>query len=136
MNDPNDASSLKSTGGLARILNATRYSFAGLRHAFTHEAAFRQELMLVVPSLIACWFLPVTTAEKLVLCGAGFAVLVVEILNSAIEAAIDRVSTERHPLAGRAKDLGSAAVMLTLTFAGIAWLVIAGPLAWAWLTKM
>jgi diacylglycerol kinase (ATP) len=135
MNDPNDASSLKSSGGFARIRNATRYSLAGLRHAFTHEAAFRQELVLVLPSLILCWFLPVSIAEKLLLCGAAIAVLVVEILNSAIEAAIDRVSTERHPLAGRAKDLGSAAVMLTLSFAGIAWLVIAGPIAWAWLMR-
>jgi diacylglycerol kinase (ATP) len=136
MSDPDDASSLKSTGGFGRIAKATRYSLAGLHHAFTHEAAFRQELMVVLPSLVVCWFLPITTAEKLVLCGAGFAVLVVEILNSAIEAAIDRVSTERHPLAGRAKDLGSAAVMLTLSFAGLAWLVIASPLVWTWIAKL
>lgn len=135
MNDPNDASSLKSTGGIGRIFNAARYSLAGLRHAYIHEAAFRQELLVVMPSLIGCWFLPVTTVEKLLLFGAGLAVLVVEILNSAVEASVDRVSTARHPLAGRAKDLGSAAVMLTLTFAGIAWLVIAGPHLWAWLMK-
>jgi diacylglycerol kinase (ATP) len=133
--DTNDASHLKSVGGPARILNAIRYSLSGLRYALRHEAAFRQECIVVIPALIACWFLQITTVEKLLLFGSALAVLVIEILNSAIEAAIDRISTERHPLSGRAKDLGSAAVMLTLCFAGFCWLMIAGPIFLQWIKQ-
>ncbi len=122
-----DVAHLKSTGGPMRILNAIHYSSSGLKHALQHEAAFRQECVLAIPAMIGCWWSPISTAEKLVLFGATLAVLVIEILNSAVEATVDRISTERHPLAGRAKDMGSAAVMLTILFAGLCWLLIAGP---------
>ncbi len=125
---PDDAAHLKSTGGLARIGNAWRYSMQGFGHALRHEAAFRQELLLIVPALVLLIFLPLTMIEKIILLGTSVLVLMVELLNSAIEAVVDRISTERHPLAGRAKDLGSAAVFLALTLMAIAWLLLAGPL--------
>ena len=125
---PDDTAHLKSSGGTARIANAWRYSVQGFGHALRHEAAFRQELLLIVPALVLLIFLPLTTVEKIILLGTTVLVLIVELLNSAIEAAVDRISTERHPLAGRAKDLGSAAVFLALTLMAIAWLLLAGPL--------
>jgi diacylglycerol kinase (ATP) len=134
---PSDASTApqKSRGGFARIANATRYSWLGLQAAVRHEAAFRQELIIILPALVICWFLPIPVAEKLLLFAVSTAVLIVELLNSAIEAIVDRVSTELHPLAGRAKDLGSAAVMLSLAVAATAWLLLAGPVLWGWLNR-
>ncbi|MGL4230409.1 MAG: diacylglycerol kinase [Casimicrobium sp.] len=123
-------SEFKSTGGVARIAKATRYSMQGLSHAFTHEAAFRQELLLVVPLLTALPFARVSLLENLFVIVLGVAVLVVEILNSAIEAVVDRVSLEQHPLAGRAKDLGSAAVLLTISTFVVSWLLIVGVPLW------
>jgi diacylglycerol kinase (ATP) len=96
--------------------------------AWRDEAAFRQELAacaLLVP--LALW-LPVAPLERVALIGSLVLVLVVELLNSAIEAAVDRVGVERHALAKKAKDLGSAAVMLSLTFAAITWAVLLWPL--------
>lgn len=126
----NDATHLKSHGGLGRIANACRYSMQGFGHALRHEAAFRQELVLVIPAIILVFFLPVTPIEKFILFATSLLVLIVELLNSAVEAVVDRVSTEQHPLAGRAKDLGSAAVFLALTLMAVAWVVIAGPILW------
>ncbi len=123
-----DANALKSTGGFARIGKAFGYSIQGLSHALRYEAAFRQELILVIPATIALWFLPITLLEKTVLLGSHFLLLIVELLNSAVEAVVDRVSTERHPLSGRAKDLGSAAVLLTVLFMLSAWILIVGPI--------
>ncbi len=123
------ASTLKSKGGFARVFKAFGYSIQGLSHAVRYEAAFRQELILVVPATIALWFLPITLLEKTVLLGTHFLVLIVELLNSAVEAVVDRVSTDRHPLSGRAKDLGSAAVLLAVLFMMSAWLLIVGPIA-------
>jgi diacylglycerol kinase (ATP) len=120
-------SQFKSVGGLARIANATRYSLQGLAHAFTYEAAFRQELLLVVPLLASLPFARITALEAMLVIALGVAVLVVEILNSAIEAAVDRISLDRHPLAARAKDLGSAAVLLTILLFVASWLVLAAP---------
>ena len=124
---PASAEAMKSTGGLARIAKALGYSLQGLVHACRHEAAFRQELLLAIPAATGLWFLPVTPVEKIVLLASVLLVLIVELLNSAIEAVVDRVSTERHPLSGRAKDLGSAAVMLAFVLMLAAWLAIAGP---------
>ena len=124
-----DASNLKSTGGFGRIGKAFGYSLQGLSHALRFEAAFRQELILVVPATIALWFLPITLLEKTVLLGTHFLVLIVELINSAVEAVVDRVSTDRHPLSGRAKDLGSAAVLLAVLFMMSAWMLIVGPIA-------
>ena len=120
-------STLKSTDGIGRIGNAVRYSLQGLTHAIRCEAAFRQELMIAVPAMIGLWFLPLSIVEKIVLLGTVLLVLIIELLNSAIEATVDRVSTERHPLSGRAKDLGSAAVFLAVTLMTLAWIMLAGP---------
>lgn len=120
-------STLKSTDGVGRIGKALRYSLQGLTHAIRYEAAFRQELMVAIPAMIGLWFLPLSMVEKIVLLGTVLIVLIVELLNSAIEATVDRVSTERHPLSGRAKDLGSAAVLLAVILMTLAWIVLAGP---------
>ncbi len=122
------ATALKSTGGFARIGKAFQYSMQGLSHAVRFEAAFRQELLIAIPAIIGLWFLPVSMVEKIVLLGTVVLMLIVELLNSAIEATVDRVSTERHPLSGRAKDLGSAAVLLAVLLMVAAWALIAGPI--------
>ena len=122
-------SPFKSRGGLARLLAATRYSLDGLRAAWSLEAAFRQELALcavLVP--IALW-LPVSRLESLALVGALALLLIVELLNSALEAVVDRVGVERHPLSKRAKDIGSAAVMVALMLVATTWAVVLWPLA-------
>lgn len=115
----------KSTGGLRRILNALRYSWQGLKAAVKYEAAFRQELALAVLLIPAAFFLGRTTDEVFMLIASVVLGLVVELLNSAIEALADALSVETHPLLGRAKDLGSAAVMLMLIFTGAVWVAVA-----------
>ena len=110
--------------GFKRIVNATGYSLAGLKAAFKNEAAFRQELFLItilVP--VALWF-GENTLEKAVLIFSLLLVLIVELLNSAIESTNDRVSHERHELTGRAKDIASAAVALSLLNAAVVWLLL------------
>ena len=120
-------SPFKSKGGLGRLAGALRYSLAGLRAALRHEAAFRQELVLGVPMvLLALWWAPGRT-NTLLLVGSVVLVWVVELLNSALEALADAISTDHHPLLGRAKDLGSAAVMLSLLFAAFTWAVLLWP---------
>ena len=113
--------SLKGQRGLRRVLNATRYSRDGLRAAWQHEDAFRQELVLAAIMIPTALLLPVTLLDKLLLVGVVVLVLIVELLNTAIEAAIDRDSLEINPLGKRAKDYGSAAVMLSLLLAGGTW---------------
>ncbi|YCO03489.1 diacylglycerol kinase [Vibrio sp. VNB-15] len=110
--------------GLKRIIKATGYSAKGLRAAFKHEAAIRQELgMLVVAILLVCIF-DLSAIERILMLGVVVLVLIVELINSAIEAVVDRVGVEHHELSGRAKDIGSAAVMVALAFAGFTWLYI------------
>lgn len=104
-----------------RLVNATRYSLRGLRCAWRSEAAFRLEVVVVVPLLIVALVLGVTPTQRLLLIVATPAILVVELLNSAIEAVVDRIGPERHPLAEQAKDMGSAAVLLSLVAAGVVW---------------
>lgn len=128
--DQSEVSEFKSKSGLRRILNASRHAMDGLRMAWKSEHAFRQELMIMVPASIIALLMPVTPVEKLALIGVFILVLIVELINSAIEAAIDRISFERHPLSKNAKDMGSAAVGLALTLAGITWAVILWPLLW------
>lgn len=127
-NDESTATALKRFGGVARIGKAFQYSMQGLTHAVRFEAAFRQELVIAIPAIMGMWFLPVTMVEKIVLLATVVLMLIVELLNSAIEATVDRVSTERHPLSGRAKDLGSAAVLLAVLLMVTAWMLIAGPI--------
>lgn len=117
----------KSTDGFARIGKAFQYSMQGLAHAVRFEAAFRQELLIAIPAIVGVWFLPVSMVEKIVLLATVLLMLIVELLNSAIEAVVDRVSTEHHLLSGRAKDMGSAAVLFAVTLMVIAWALIAGP---------
>jgi diacylglycerol kinase (ATP) len=112
---------------VGRVFHALRYSAAGLRAAVRHEAAFRQELLLGVPLLVAAPFLAPGRWQLLVMVVSVVAVLVVELLNSAIEALSDALSTEHHPLLGRAKDLGSAAVMLSLLGVPFTWAVALWP---------
>ena len=121
-------SEFKSKSGLKRIFSAFFYSIDGLRTAWKHEHAFRQELMVALPGIVIALLLPVTRYEKLALIGVLLLVLIVELLNSAIEAVVDRVSLDRHSLSKNAKDLGSAAVMLTFLLALITWAVILAPL--------
>jgi diacylglycerol kinase (ATP) len=119
-----DSRSLKGQRGLRRVLNAARYSIDGLRAAWAHEDAFRQELILAAIMIPLASWLPVTLVEKILLVSVVVLVLVVELLNTGIEAAIDRDSLEVNPLGKRAKDYGSAAVMLSLLLAGGTWAAI------------
>ena len=111
----------KSRPGLARIWAAGRYSWQGLRAAFVGEAAFRQELAIGLPLCLAAPWVAPSAGWAFALVGSLVAVWVVELLNSGLEAVADAVTLERHPLVGRAKDLGSAAVMLSLLFAAALW---------------
>lgn len=120
-------SPFKSTGGPARLVNALRYSMRGLGHAFRKESAFRQELALAVVLVPLALWLSVTPVERVALIGSVLLVLIVELINSSVEAVVDRISLERHELSGRAKDLGSAAVFVALVLCALTWLVIAGP---------
>jgi diacylglycerol kinase (ATP) len=114
----------KGAGGIGRIAGAARNSFAGLAAAIGSEDAFRQELILAAILVPLAFWAGDTGVERALLVGSVLLVLVVELLNSAIEATVDRISLERHPLAKRAKDLGSAAVMLSLAMAALTWLLI------------
>ncbi|MGB7932368.1 MAG: diacylglycerol kinase [Gammaproteobacteria bacterium] len=107
--------------GIGRIWHATLYSLAGIRAAWKHEAAFRQEVLLSVILTPAAFWLGGSTVERLMLLGSCLIVLITELLNSAVEAAIDRISDDKHRLSARAKDLGSAAVFISLWLAGITW---------------
>jgi diacylglycerol kinase (ATP) len=110
--------------GFQRIINAAGYSWQGLRAAWQHEAAFRQEAMAaIVAIIVACW-LDVDAISRVLMIGSVVLVIIVEILNSAIEAVVDRIGQERHPLAGRAKDMGSAAVLLTIILAIFVWIAL------------
>ncbi len=110
--------------GLTRLLRAFGYSFQGFRHAWREEAAFRQELLLALLVVPAGLYLGHSGVERAMLVSPMMLILVVEILNSAVEAVVDRSGTERHPLAGMAKDMGSAAVMLSFAMLGTVWLLI------------
>ena len=111
--------------GLGRILRATRFSAQGIVAAWKNEAAFRQELLLFVVLLPVAVWLGQTALERAVLIGCLFFVLVVELINSAIESAIDRHGDEMHALSGRAKDMGSAAVLVSLLLVAVVWGLIA-----------
>jgi diacylglycerol kinase (ATP) len=110
--------------GLTRLFRAFGYSLQGFGHAWREEAAFRQEVSLSVLIIPLGLYLGRTGLERAFLVGPMLQILVVELLNSAIEAVVDRGGTERHPLAGMAKDLGSAAVMLSFALLGTVWALI------------
>lgn len=109
---------------LEHLINATRYSCQGLRHAWANEAAFRYEIYVLAVALPAAWFLGKSAVERALLIGSVLLVVVVELINSAIETTVDRVSKDRHELSGHAKDLASAAVFASIVLAASVWLVV------------
>lgn len=111
--------------GMRRIVHASRYSWQGLKAAWQHEAAFRQELLLALLLTPLAFVAGTTPVQQLLLLVLTWQVLVVELLNSAIEAVVDRIDPEHHPLAGRAKDMGSAAVLVSLMLAALGWVMTA-----------
>jgi len=118
----------KGNRGLARAWHAAKNSWCGLVYAFQEESAFRQELTLFVLLTPVAFVLPISHLEKVLLISSLIMVLVVELLNSSVEAAIDRISFEHHDLSKRAKDFGSAAVMLALFIAVLMWSAVCIPL--------
>ncbi len=114
--------------GIKRVIRATGFSMKGLKAAWIHEAAFRQESILALLMLPLALLVDISTLERLMLILTLFIVLIVELLNSAIEAVVDRIGSEIHPLSGQAKDIASAAVFMSLMLCGITWLVILLPL--------
>lgn len=110
--------------GLARIIDATFYSFKGFKYAWKNEAAFRQEVILAVILIPLGFWLGQNATQISLLIGSCIVVLVVEVLNTAIEAVVDRIGDEYHKLAGSAKDLGSAAVMLSLIMTLLIWVLV------------
>lgn len=113
--------------GITRIIYATKYSMKGLKAAWIYEAAFRQELALLIIMSFITLFLPVSTLEQLALIGVFFIVLIAELTNSAIETVVDKTGSEWHELSGRAKDIGSAIVFVALVFACLTWAMILLP---------
>ena len=107
--------------GFKRIINATGYSWLGLKAAYKHESAFRQELWLAIIMIPLGYYLGQDWTDKAALICSVLLVLVVELLNSGIEAVVDRIGDERHKLSGRAKDMGSAAVFISLWLTVICW---------------
>lgn len=117
----------KGKQGLNRMINALGYSRDGLRAAWKNEAAFREEVLLAAIALPLALVLGRTGIERALLVGSILVVLIVEILNSAVEAVVDKASPERHELAKRAKDMGSAAVLLSLLNAAAVWACVLLP---------
>jgi len=115
-----------SATGITRIINAAGYSWLGFKAAFKHEAAFRQELGLTLVLTPVALYYGDSSADKAILIASLVFILLVEILNSAIEAVVDRLGDEIHPLSGRAKDMGSAAVFLAFIISGLVWFAILG----------
>jgi diacylglycerol kinase (ATP) len=113
--------------GLGRLIDASGFSIKGLKAAFSNEAAFRQELLLVMVLGAASFFLAANPLEWLILVAPLMLLLIVELLNSAIETTVDRIGDEIHELSGRAKDMGSAAVFLSLLLIAVCW----GAIAWS-----
>ncbi|CAB3748602.1 hypothetical protein LMG29739_00546 [Paraburkholderia solisilvae] len=123
----------KGNRGITRAWHAMKNSLAGFRVAIREESAFRQELTLAA-ILVPCGLaVPVDPVSRVLLLGSVLLVLIVELLNSSVEAAIDRISLERHELSRRAKDLGSAAVMVALFMCVMTWALIVGPLVVRWI---
>ncbi|MDP6668133.1 MAG: diacylglycerol kinase [Dehalococcoidia bacterium] len=106
------------------LLRALRYSARGLTYAVKNERAFQQEIILLVVGTVAAFLLTDSNVERAVLIGPLAFVLVIELVNSAIEATIDRIGPEQHPLSQRAKDLGSAAVLVSLVLSAAVWLIV------------
>jgi diacylglycerol kinase (ATP) len=115
----------KKEKGIRRIINAFRYSFTGYKAAWTNEEAFRQECIVAIFVIPIGLWLGTTWTQRALLIGFYFIIPLIELLNASIEAVVDRMGPERHHLSGRAKDLGSAAVLLSICMAIIVWVLIA-----------
>ena len=118
---------LKGKQGLTRLINALGYSRDGLAAAWKNEAAFREEVLLAAIAIPLAIVLGKTGIERALLIGAILLILIVEILNSGLEAVVDKASPEKHELAKRAKDMGSAAVLLSLVNAAVIWACVLWP---------
>jgi len=114
----------QGTGGFERLIKATQFSCQGFKAAFKNEAAFRQEVFLAIILIPLGFYLGNNGLERALLISVVILVPIIELLNSGIEAIVDRVSTENHELSGRAKDLGSAAVLLSLINVVVVWALI------------
>jgi len=117
-------SQYKGKTGFRRLRNAFGYSLAGFRAAYKHEDAFRQEALLAIILIPLAIWLPVSLIGKALMIGSVLLVIIVELLNSAVEATVDSISLERHDLAKRAKDIGSAEVLVSLVNATVIWLLV------------
>lgn len=125
----------KKRTGLLRALFALKHSYDGLRVTWHTESAFRQEGVLAIVLIPVALFVSVTAVERVMLIGSVLLVLLVELLNSAIEAVVDRISLDRHELSRRAKDCGSAAVLIALVICVSTWATVLWPLAKMWLRR-
>lgn len=114
----------KGKTGLRRLLNAFRYSFDGLKAAYKNEDAFRQEVLLAAVLIPLTFVLEHSAMGRAMMLGSVFLVIIVELLNTAVEATVDRISLDNHLLAKRAKDIGSAAVMLSLVNLIVVWALV------------
>ena len=117
----------KGRRGIRRLINASFYSLSGIASAFRHESAFRQEVALAAVLIPTAFEIPVGPVERVLLIGSVLLVIIVELLNSSVEAAIDRIGFDTHRLSKRAKDLGSAAVLIALGALLVTWAILAGP---------
>ena len=133
--EPPLESPFKGKTGVVRIVHAFFHSCAGLSDAFRHESAFRQEILLAAILVPLALWLPVEAAGRALLVASVLLVMVVELLNTGVEVAIDRISFERHSLSKRAKDIGSAAVLVALVLMVVVWALVAGPVALAALAR-
>jgi diacylglycerol kinase (ATP) len=111
-------------GPIRRVINATQNSLHGLRQAWGTEPAFRYEIYVLIVALPTAWFLGGGAVERALMIGSVSVVVVVELINSAIETVVDRIGPEHHPLSGRAKDLGSAAVFCSIAIALMVWIIV------------
>lgn len=115
---------MEKNTGIKRLLYATLYSWQGLKSALSNESAFRQEFVATILLIAFSFYLDVSAYERLAMIASLALILIIELLNSAIECVVDRVSTERHTLSGRAKDYGSFAVLISLLIAVATWVLI------------
>ena len=121
------AQEFKGKKGLVRLWNATGYSRDGILAAWRHEAAFREEILLAAITIPLAFYLGKTGVDRAIMVGSIILILIVEILNSAVEAVVDKASPEKHDLAKRAKDMGSAAVLFSLINAAVIWACVLWP---------
>jgi len=124
---PLEESPFKGKTGLIRIVHAFFNSLNGLHDAWTHESAFRQEILLAIVLIPTACLIHVSNVERAALIGAVLLVIIVELLNTSVEAAIDRISFDHHSLSKRAKDIGSAAVFVALVLLAVVWALILPP---------